>query len=154
MIFGLSGILVILGFLCFYATLEESILEHHSKTYFKKHTKGFLKKIFLVDFLKEVKLILYIPYILNWIVFIMAFAIQITVWIVPSLYDTTFINIFFWLEIFLVITEFVLKTIFLPILFQIMCDANKNKIGNVFTLLVCFIVLLIMFVFGMFKHIL
>lgn len=99
-------------------------------------------------------MILYIPYILNWIVFIMAFAIQITVWIVPSLYDTTFINIFFWLEIFLVITEFVLKTIFLPILFQIMCDANKNKIGNVFTLLVCFIVLLIMFVFGMFKHIL
>lgn len=46
MIFGLSGILVILGFLCFYATLEESILEHHSKTYFKKHTKGFLKKSF------------------------------------------------------------------------------------------------------------
>ena len=70
-------ILVILGFMCFYIPIEDNLIDNHSKSFVKKHTKGFLKKVFLLDFLKEVNILWFIPYMVNWLIFLISIPLQI-----------------------------------------------------------------------------
>ncbi len=144
-------ILLILAFMCFYIPIEDHLIDNHSKSFVKKHTKGFLKKVFLLDFLKEVNILWFIPYIVNWLIFLISIPLQILLWLNPNFENNKFMNLFVGFEIFLLGLDFLLKIVFLPLLFQIKEDIKNNKKINVILLSCCLLVLFIFLVIKLSK---
>lgn len=144
-------ILLILAFMCFYIPIEDHLIYNHSKSFVKKHTKGFFKKVFLLDFLKEVNILWFIPYMVNWLIFLISIPLQILLWLNPNFENNKFMNLFVGFEIFLLGLDFLLKIVFLPLLFQIKEDIKNNKKINVILLSCCFLVLFIFLVIKLSK---
>ena len=144
-------ILVILGFMCFYIPIEDNLIDNHSKSFVKKHTKGFLKKVFLLDFLKEVNILWFIPYMVNWLIFLISIPLQILLWLNPDFENNKFLNLFVSFEILLLGLDFLLKIVFLPLLCQIKEDTKNNKKFNVIILSCCLLILFIFLVIKVFK---
>ena len=88
-IFGV--VLVVIGLISFYIPIENYLLKNHSKTFIRKHTKGFFNKIFLLEFLEEVKIMWYIPYIINWFIFLMSIPLQVLLWLNSEFEQSMFI---------------------------------------------------------------
>lgn len=142
-IFGI--ILVVIGLICFYIPIEDHLLKNHSKTFIRKHTRGFFKKLFLLEFLDELKIIWYIPYIINWLIFTISIPLQILLWLNSDYEDSVFIIYFVWLEIRVLGLELLLKMVFIPLFFQINEDRKKHNTKSVIMLSCCFLVLLVWF---------
>ena len=73
----ISLILIFLNFVTFYNDIKIELRNHHSRTFLRKNCKGILNKLFFVPFVREINKVKYSLMIINYILFLLGFIIQL-----------------------------------------------------------------------------